>query len=82
VLAGCGQRRSKLWAAIERVCAFARFDLDKLINNVEALDLGKACKRCPLSFEAEAITASYPGSIRKIGQGHPRPWAEGALRSR
>ena len=53
VLAGLGQRGDELGAAIERVGALARLDLDELGDDLEPLDLGEAGDGGALGVHAE-----------------------------
>jgi hypothetical protein len=45
------QRGSELGTALQGIVALARVDLDKFINDVEALSLGKVNQRRTLRFE-------------------------------
>jgi hypothetical protein len=54
--ASCGQGGDELRAAFERVCAFARLDLDMLGDDLEALGLGKAGDGGPLGVSDESKT--------------------------
>ena len=52
--AGVLERRRELRPAVERVDAFARFDLDALVDNREALGLSESCDGFTLRLDAEA----------------------------
>ena len=53
VLLGMRQRGSKLRTAVQGIVTLVRVDLDKFINDVEALGLGKVDQRRTLRIETE-----------------------------
>ena len=50
------QRGSELRTAVQGIVSLARIDLDKFVNDVEALGLGKVDQRRTLRVETETRT--------------------------